>query len=409
MDDPVDPLIGQTFYFTPAPQKEDAPRGGNGSQVLPVAELSDDFSGIPQDGMEYLFLVRREASTHAKVYRASKNPYEEVVQEKRVVRDRVHSSKPSEEWREAFLDKFKKTRFRMNHPPTVDNQIEVESIPAPKQESAWRIFINGKRSKPLPAPTAKPAITPSASVTTKPTDGDTEMLEEEDLESAKASILASLELDTPLAPSPSPAPSSSSTPASQSQPEYLQLPQLPTPLLLLAIPSTSLIHVLGHFVEWFEERLEKYREVLNWVPSTIFAPPALRKKSVKGAHGAKPLTATTGTKKLSDEEEKKKRKEAEKAPLPTPHEVQWILSLLSRLNDLLDGDDLSNLRRLGKTLLEMIETSETKASKSGGGGGVLSEKRREEEEEEEGRARCWMCLAAIGGVWKQEDLWNVNL
>jgi len=54
-----DPLIGQTFYFTAAkPQVEDAPRGGNGSQVLPVAQLSPDFNGIPQDGMEYLFLVR---------------------------------------------------------------------------------------------------------------------------------------------------------------------------------------------------------------------------------------------------------------------------------------------------------------------------------------------------------------
>lgn len=29
-----------------------------GKQILPVADLSDDFSGEPMDGMQYLFLVR---------------------------------------------------------------------------------------------------------------------------------------------------------------------------------------------------------------------------------------------------------------------------------------------------------------------------------------------------------------
>ena len=29
-----------------------------GAQVLPVANLPDDFSGVPMDGMQYLFTVR---------------------------------------------------------------------------------------------------------------------------------------------------------------------------------------------------------------------------------------------------------------------------------------------------------------------------------------------------------------
>lgn len=38
---------------------EHAPRGGPGSQVLPVAlGLPDDYDGDPNDGHEYLFLVR---------------------------------------------------------------------------------------------------------------------------------------------------------------------------------------------------------------------------------------------------------------------------------------------------------------------------------------------------------------
>ena len=40
-------------------EQQDAPRGGYGSQVLPVAlHLPDDFAGEPGDGDEYLFLVR---------------------------------------------------------------------------------------------------------------------------------------------------------------------------------------------------------------------------------------------------------------------------------------------------------------------------------------------------------------
>lgn len=57
----TDSRIGMTFHFTPAPQSRDdsqAPRGGLGSQVLPVAELGDDFAGDPEDGSQYLFLVR---------------------------------------------------------------------------------------------------------------------------------------------------------------------------------------------------------------------------------------------------------------------------------------------------------------------------------------------------------------
>jgi len=56
---------------------------------------------------------RREASTHAKVYRALMNPYETLEAEYRgpVVEKKNHPSKPSEEWRSAFLEKFKQTRF----------------------------------------------------------------------------------------------------------------------------------------------------------------------------------------------------------------------------------------------------------------------------------------------------------
>lgn len=57
----ADPLLSFTMDFSTMQKTRDpadAPRGGLGSQCFPVAELDEDFEGEPEDGMEYLFLVR---------------------------------------------------------------------------------------------------------------------------------------------------------------------------------------------------------------------------------------------------------------------------------------------------------------------------------------------------------------
>lgn len=118
MDPAEDPLLGQTFFLNKvAPPIDDAPRGGNGSQVLPVATRLANDDGVPEDGMEYLFLVREQAKLHAKVYRASFNPYTSsspstsTSTSTTVSKATPVESRPSEEWRRAFLDKFSHTRF----------------------------------------------------------------------------------------------------------------------------------------------------------------------------------------------------------------------------------------------------------------------------------------------------------
>jgi hypothetical protein len=46
-----------------------APRGGLGSQALPVSEsLRDDWDGVPTDGAEYLFTVRYVLSLSLSYY-----------------------------------------------------------------------------------------------------------------------------------------------------------------------------------------------------------------------------------------------------------------------------------------------------------------------------------------------------
>lgn len=56
----MEPYVGMQIDFAPPAKSkdDDAPRGGNGSQVLPVADLPHDFEGDPDDGEQYLFLVR---------------------------------------------------------------------------------------------------------------------------------------------------------------------------------------------------------------------------------------------------------------------------------------------------------------------------------------------------------------
>ncbi len=56
----IDPLIGATITFDRVPMtgEYDPPVGGRHSQVLPVADLDEDYDGTPEDGLEYLFMVR---------------------------------------------------------------------------------------------------------------------------------------------------------------------------------------------------------------------------------------------------------------------------------------------------------------------------------------------------------------
>lgn len=148
----VDPLIGMTMTFNLGSSSskamkeiDGAPTGGTGSQVLPVADLDEDYDGTPEDGMEYLFMVRqvpiplawcvhgplaatdheqlcpvffiffyrrREAFAHPDVTRAAiydlnqpeislNTPAAKVV---------IPLDRPSEAWRAAFMIRFNELR-----------------------------------------------------------------------------------------------------------------------------------------------------------------------------------------------------------------------------------------------------------------------------------------------------------
>lgn len=223
------------------------------------------------------------------------------------------------------------------------------------------------------------------------------------LEDAKAAALATLELDSP-APTPPPAPVPAFGPTQAPLPDFdPSYPvHIPTPHLLLIIPAPGVIRVLSHFDDWLQERLEAYETEVNFVPSTIFAPPALRRKAAAGSAPKAPVAPP-------------RQRPTPRPPLPTSHELQWILSLLTRLDSLLAGDDMSALRILTKTIVSLVEASEQARSEReqqgtrASVGGRTAEEKMAEEDEAERRAQCWMIVAAVASVWAQRDLWEEQL
>lgn len=278
-------------------------------------------------------------------------------------------------------------------PPLTHND-----LPLPQDESGWRTFIYGRKIK-APKP---PAAANGANGHSNTQDEDTPMVLS--LEDAKAAALASLEFDSPASP-PKPVAPPSAEPAPE--PTYAIDPDrpahTPSPSLLLSIPTPHVVRILSHFDEWFQERIEAYEAAISFVPSTIFAPPALRKRAVNVT--AKTTTPAPPPRPLP-------ARATPRPPLPTSHEAHWILSLLARAESLLAGDDISSLRILVRTVLSLVEESdkqqqakEAKREAARGGPRTMEERSRDEEDAE-GRAHCWMIVAAVAEGWAQRDLWN---
>lgn len=255
------------------------------------------------------------------------------------------------------------------------------------------------------------------------------MTDAELLEQAKVFALASLELDAPdivtpaslhtLPPShpapvavetapPNPIISPVPTTIPQSvdgyDPDFL--PQSPSPALLLDIPQPTLIHLLQYLNDWLLDSHDDYTEQLSLIfsPSTTLVPTAVRRK--KAASTQAPKVAIVPKKIMAPR--------SLRPPVPTAHEGAWIMSLLSALSSLLSGDDISTLRTLAKTVLILGGSSlraltryeAERGDDAAGMNGAAAGHRVRDEEDAEGRARCWMVVAVIAGVWGQTDLWN---
>lgn len=116
-------------------------------QTLPVANLPIDFDGEPLDGLQYLFLVRRDARRLPGVKHVT-NPYAFVPPQptQPTCRTKAAPLLPCNEWRSKFERHFHNFRGNMSQPVAIRPQPPgpfQRMIPEKKNRDAWWAFLEG--------------------------------------------------------------------------------------------------------------------------------------------------------------------------------------------------------------------------------------------------------------------------
>ncbi|KAI9466987.1 hypothetical protein BJY52DRAFT_35757 [Lactarius psammicola] len=115
-------------------------------QILPVANLPIDFDGEPQDGLQYLFLVRRDARKLPGVKHVA-NPYAFIPPQptQPICRAKAAPLLPCKEWRSKFACHFHNFRGNMSQPvvrPRQPGPVQ-RTVPEKKNRDAWWSFLEG--------------------------------------------------------------------------------------------------------------------------------------------------------------------------------------------------------------------------------------------------------------------------
>lgn len=115
-------------------------------QILPVANLPIDFASEPLDGMQYLFLVRRDARRLPGVKHVA-NPYAFVPPQSTQLTCHTKADPllPCKEWRSKFERHFHNFRGNLSQPvvrPQPPGPFQ-RLIPEKKNRDAWWAFLEG--------------------------------------------------------------------------------------------------------------------------------------------------------------------------------------------------------------------------------------------------------------------------
>jgi len=341
-----------------------------GSQVLPVAtHLPESFSGEPQDGAEYLFMVRRDAFALPIVTRAQ-NPHAigqvntPLLPSSSVPQIRPrHPELPSREWMRSFENKF--AAFRKNiHTAKLSKEsqetIRSLKIPHAKDRDGWWSFINGKsRAVCPPTPTsshekcqqsmpehesmsvASPsAIQPSEDDVTRPGNHESSDEEGEEIKIQMTGILEEESAEDQVTPSPVQTVAPRIEPMTASH-----LPQNPTLAVIQSLDQKTTRHVVMFFSHWITTRLDS------------------------------PPTHHTG--------------------IPALNELhsRWLFALLAHLDDRLASEEIGTLRVLARACVTLVRRA-------------LEFRPKLVDGQTDGTAGCWMVFAAVTSVWVQKDLWQ---
>lgn len=78
--------------------------------------------------------------------------------------------------------------------------------------------------------------------------------------------------------------------------------------------------------------------------------------------------------------------------------ARWMFALLTKVEDFISADDMSQLRTLARACLELIDRHR-KAEGTGVHDTLPSKISMAE-------TSCWMIFTAVCGIWGQNDLWQ---
>ncbi|KAJ4478329.1 hypothetical protein J3R30DRAFT_3480519 [Lentinula aciculospora] len=335
-----------------------------GRQILPVANLPDTFDGIPSDGMEYLFTVRRDARLLPHVVRVP-NPYQaenRILPPPRSL-EATHPSLPSNEWRSLFEIRFRNLRMNiMQSTDTIASSSKIR-MPELKDRSAWWDFLAGK-----PESVWNPPKKPKAFKQKKIGRGMRALID--DVTALDYNVVPTHEFEVVYQSSgdvPSVSPEQHDDETRPELPPPYQ-PVIPTPLLLGQIDDRMALHLLMYSTYWMNQHLTEDRQ-----------PPF---------------------------------------PRPTQTHLQWVFALLTRVGEYISADDMNLLRNLTRAcivLLKVIICERTFIDSDPGladKGVAMEEKAVERKDEEEkdkvktdSQTACWMIITAVIGIWAQRDLW----
>ncbi|KAG6821549.1 hypothetical protein H0H93_000058 [Arthromyces matolae] len=340
-----------------------------GRQILPVANLPDNFNGEPEDGMQYLFTVRRDARNLPHVTRAA-NPYEEPQPPLNLKADSrtlpEHISLPSEEWRSLFETRFKNFRKNACQPTIGVTMMPVEELrrllPDKKERELWWYFLAGRPESdwnPPKKPKQSAAMRRLSNLHPPPEPDVRELKWQESWQANdEGEVSLVLRLDSTdsqtshITSSPLPETGNRDSVMVVAQDTIMYKPREPLPQLLRYIDEPVLkrslqkmaFHLLMYFTHWIN------------------------------VHVQHPGTFTQ--------------------PLET--HARWIFALLTKVDDYVSADDMNLLRTLARAciaLLKQLLLPRGETEKLGDNGGYMSVR------------SCWLILCAIAGVWAQRDLW----
>ncbi|TFY55053.1 hypothetical protein EVG20_g9461 [Dentipellis fragilis] len=388
----------------PTSDEDDSPSYGL-RQILPVANLPGDFDGEPQDGLQYLFTVRRENRKLPEFTRVP-NPYEipDGVPKEAPASLPVPKAAPflpAREWRETLSRRFKNFQKNIMQPTTVVQRPDSggrgqKLFPEKKDREAWWSFLEGAPPSVWDTPRAPKKqkggrrnqrdisaegwvpVHQEIPAQERETEQEAEQEYEVEVEQGYSTNAwgrrdnpADYVVYAPEAPQPASSASSvvkdtaSSMPTSSAVPSP-QVAREPTPKLIRSIDHRLALHLLMYFTYWMILHLE-----------------------ISEARRPSPVTSKY---------------------MPTQAHARWMFSLLSRVDEFCSADEMSTLRALARScirLLKLRQGRERSGSPSRNDAAVVvedTETRGPTNEMDD--TSCWIIISIIANTWGQHDLWT---